>query len=263
MVRFNNGAPGRNSLLQAPAVQALLIQVFSFLLVLALAHGLSRWLHVDLMLAVALVAQGGIAALISRWRRLARWWIAIQAVFPVALVAMLSLQLPPSIFLCGFIVLLGLYWSTFRTQVPFFPSGRDAWEVVASRLPSDRAVRFIDIGSGLGGLILHLVERRPDSTFTGIELAPLPWFASILRGRILRSKARFIRGDYERLDFASYDVVFAYLSPAAAHGLWQKARTEMRKGSLLLSYEFDIPGATPDWVSEPVDGNRVLYGWTM
>lgn len=251
------------SFLRLPAVRALLIQLASFFLALPLHHFLSAHTEAQLAPAGFALMQGAIAAAISRWFGLAPWWLLIQSVFPIALVITLSLQLPPFIFLAAFIMLLGLYWSAFRTQVPFYPSGPATWSAVADMLPRDRPIRFVDIGSGLGGLVLRLAEQRPESTFIGVELAPLPWLASLLRGRIRRSAARFIRNDYERLDFASFDVVFAYLSPAAMPALWHKATTEMRAGSLLLSYEFAIPDADPDVVSTPADGGPALYGWYM
>jgi hypothetical protein len=49
---------------------------------------------------------------------------------------------------------------------------------------------------------------------------------------------------------------FAYLSPAAMLALWHKARAEMRPGTLLLSYEFHIPGTTPDLVIQPEGAGR-------
>jgi hypothetical protein len=56
--------------------------------------------------------------------------------------------------------------------------------------------------------------------------------------------------------------VFAYLSPAAMPALWQKARREMRPGSLLLSHEFPIPGKEADLVLRP-QGGAALYGWRL
>jgi predicted O-methyltransferase YrrM len=85
---------------------------------------------------------------------------------------------------------------------------------------------------------------------------------SWLRAHLLGC-GRFIRGDYMTLDFAHYDVVFAYLSPAAMEALWEKAHNEMRPGSLLLSYEFAIPGQMPDLVLEPMHTGCALYGWRM
>ncbi len=240
---------------RTPAVRALLIQFAALPLSYIVAVALSP---VDL-LAAALI-QGAIAALFSWWRKLAPWWLAIQFVFPLALVAGASLHLPSWLFLAGFLILLLVYWSTFRTQVPYYPSGQRAWDEVAKLLPPDRPVHLIDIGSGLGGLVLDLARRRPDSTFSGIELAPLPWLASRLRA-IGRPNAHFVRGDYEHLDFADYDVVFAYLSPAAMAALWRKASAEMRPGALLLSYEFAIEAKTPDLTILPRGSGPLLYGW--
>lgn len=250
------------SMLRVPSLRAAAVQLISFGFVLALAHGLSWFRQIELPLAVALLLQGALAAGISCRRRLAPWWIWMQALFPFAVAAVLFLRLPPALFLIAFLLLLGLYWSTFRTQVPYYPSGRDTWQQVSDLLPDDRPVRFIDIGSGLGGLVLELARERRDGEFTGIELAPLPWLWSFLRARLAAIPARFVRGDYDRLDFGSYDVIFAYLSPAAMPALWEKARAEMRPGTLLLSCEFRIPHAEPHAVSE-APGGRPLYVWRM
>jgi hypothetical protein len=261
--RSSPGAPRLRLRRLPPSLQAVLIQLLSLPLVLLCARAMPRFSEAVMTVAAAALLQGLLSAGFSRLLGLASWWLLIQLLFPISLVAALSLQLPPAIFLTGFILLLGIYWTIFRTQVPFYPSGPAVWDAVSRMLPAQRPVRFIDIGSGLGGLVLHLSGRRPDSSFTGIELAPLPWLASLLRKRMTASAACFLRGDYTHLDFAAYDVVFAYLSPAAMPALWNKARAEMRAGSLLLSYEFHIPGADPHLIQAPVDGGPVLYGWYM
>ena len=67
----------------------------------------------------------------------------------------------------------------------------------------------------------------------------------------------------ERLDH--YDVVYAYLSPAAMPRLWDKARLEMKPGSLLVSNSFAVPGVAAQRVI-PLEGKGVataLYVWEM
>jgi len=224
---------------------------------LLLVYLLARAGAAPSLFLVALL-QGVIAAALS-WR-LAPWWRAIQLLFPLALLGADRLRLPPIVFLLGFLFLLGLFWSTFRTQVPFYPSGPAARDAVARLLPA-RPVRLIDIGSGFGGLVLELARRRPDCQFCGVELAPLPWLVSLLRARLSGGGARFTRGDYERLDFADYDFVFAYLSPAAMEALWRKAAREMRPGAMLFSYEFDIPSRKPDQTIAATSVGPALYVW--
>jgi hypothetical protein len=254
---------------RAPAVRALLLQILAFPLMLATVWLLARaglvqsWM-MQSWLGVSLV-QGAWAAGLA-WRAgLASWWRAIQFLFPPVLLlargAADTLALPPAIFLAVFLFLLLLYWSTFRTQVPYYPSGRRVWEEVVRQLPAGRPLRIVDIGSGLGGLVLELARRRPDCEVSGIELAPLPWLASSLRARATGSRARFLRGDYESLDFGNYDVVFAYLSPAAMGALWRKAEAEMHAGSVLLSYEFAIAEREPDQRVVTTDSRKILYIW--
>jgi SAM-dependent methyltransferase len=249
---------------RAPAVRALLLQILAFPLALAAVWLLARAGLPPSGLGVAFI-QGAWAALLS-WRAgLASWWRAIQFLFPPTLLlargAADTLALPPTAFLAVFLFLLLLYWSTFRTQVPYYPSGRRVWEEVARLLPAGRSLRIVDIGSGLGGLVLDLARRRPDCEVSGIELAPLPWLASSLRARLTGSGARFLRGDYESLNFGDFDVVFAYLSPAAMGALWRKARAEMRPGSVLLSYEFAIAEREPDQRVVTTDSRKILYIW--
>lgn len=259
----NHPGARRRPLLQAPAIQALLLFVLGLvganvIDVLCQRAGLSPFSPLQTS-----VLHGAIAALLARLRRMAVWWWLILLVFPLAALLVGRLQLPPWLFLAVFLFMLVLFWSTFRSQVPFYPSGRSAWDAVAALLPQGRAIRFMDIGSGLGGAVLDLSHRRPESEFTGIEIAPLPWLVSRLRAALAGNRCRFVRGDYLLLDFAEYDVVFAYLSPAAMLALWHKARAEMRPGTLLLSYEFHIPGTTPDLVIQPEGSGPVLHGWRM
>jgi len=255
-------APPR-SVFQIPAVQALLFQISSFCIVLVLAYSLAAVLGWSMNVLVAACLQGVVAAGLSWWRGLAPWWLFIQLLFLPVLLLTLSLQWSPFIFLAAFLILLFLYWSTFRTQVPYYPSRLSTWQAVEGLLPVGQKINFIDIGSGLGGLVMSLARRRPESRFIGIEIAPLPWLVSSLRARLGASGARFERGDYGHLNFADYDVVFAYLSPAAMPALWRKARAEMRSGTLLLSYEFIIPGTTPDIVLSPDTSGAQLYGWRI
>lgn len=259
--RSQPGASPRRLLTIPPAVQAFLIQCIALPITLGIAfHVLPRF-DMQLNVATAMLLQGGIAAALTRWRRLAPWWLAIQCLFPISVVLVLSFGLPSWIFLAAFALLLVLYWSTFRTQVPYYPSNLAVWREVERLLPQDRPPRFIDIGSGFGGLTMHLARRFPDGRFEGIELAPLPWFASLVRARLRRSRGRFLRGDYADLDFGDYDVIFAYLSPAAMPALVSKAQAEMKPGSLLLSHEFAMPGVEPQLVLYPGGGHDALFGW--
>lgn len=256
-----DGDPGLQKAEWKPAALAVVLQLGALLMTLAIGAVTERYTGLVLNLYALAIVQGCIAMLLSVACRMDVWWWGMQILFPIGLVAMFQLALPPWIYFLGFVFFLSLFWTTFRTQVPFYPSRPDVWHRVAAYLPKHRHIHLVDIGSGLGDLIMHLARAMPESRFVGIEIAPLPWILSRWRARIRGvGNAAFEWGDYETLDFAQYDIVFAYLSPAAMESLWQKASREMLPGSVLMSHEFEIPGAEPDCILQQ-EGKPSIYVW--
>ena len=232
-----------------PALIALLIQGSAFVLATALC-----WLAIKLdlhspgflpssspNLAVLLVAEGIIAYFLSITFKMAYWWRYIHLLFPLAIWVALALQIPTGYFLLSFIFTGTLFWSVFITQVPFYPSKPEVWNAVSELLPGKK-LRILEIGSGLGNFAIRMAQLRPESCVEGIEIAPLPWMMSVIQAKFCTSRAHFRLGNYEKVDFANYDLIFAYLSPAAMPNLWEKALREMRDEGLLLSHEFPVPG---------------------
>jgi hypothetical protein len=245
-------------------VKALLIQAAALLLVATVMLLLRNYTGAQPSLIQAVLAQGILAAAISLWCKLPLWWTLIQLFFLPAIVAALSINLPPQTYFAAFLVLLLFYWSTFRTQVPLYLSGRRAWRCVAAQLPDSASFRFIDLGSGLGGLPLYLESVRQAGEYHGVEVAPAPWLIGRMRAALSGSKVQFHRKDYGRIKLADYDVVFVFLSPAAMAGIWRKAQAEMRSGTLLLSLSFPVPEVAPSFTVQVASGTRhTLYGWRM
>jgi len=228
-----------------PSVTALALQAAAAGLTVVITRGLG----LNPGLPGLALACGLLAAALSYIAGLARWWLWIQAGFAPVLVLALGLQMPPWIFLTAFLVLLAVYWSTFRTQVPLYLSSSKVWHAIEALLPPSTAHKpfsFIDLGSGLGGVLTHLARARPDGRYTGVESAPLPWLWSWLRIRLGGHQQCSVRwGSLWDCQLQDYDVIFAYLSPVPMQELWQKARTEMRPGSLFISSTFSVPDQTP------------------
>lgn len=212
---------------------------------------------------------GLIAAAFSHFAGLARWWLPIQLLFAPALVSMLALDIPPDYFLAAFLILLAVYWSTFRTQVPLYLSSHKVWRALESFLPETKTgFRFIDLGSGLGGVLTHLAGARPDGQYSGVESAPLPYLVSWLRVKLGGYRNCNVQWgsiwDDRACDLAQYDVVFAYLSPVPMERLWRKARDEMRPGTVFISSTFAVPEQTPHETVQVGDLHRsALLVWRM
>ena len=85
-----------------------------------------------------------------------------------------------------------------------------------------------------------------------------------LRAALVAQACRVTWGDFQNLDLVCYDVVYAYLSPAAMPGLWVKASREMRAGSLLISNSFAVPGVPPAFtLATGARAGAMLLLWRM
>ncbi|MDP2434080.1 MAG: hypothetical protein Q8O33_18965 [Pseudomonadota bacterium] len=241
-----------------PALLALGAQLVALLAVAAAAVAL-RENGTGLPLPLWIALAGLAAALSSRWLGLPTWWQFINLVFVPLLWLALQSGIDPVWFLFGFALLALTSLGVIRTRVPLYLSSPRAAEALAARLPEN--ARVLDLGCGLGGPLARLNALRPDATLRGVEAAPLNWLIARLR---LRGRARIDLGNLWDSDLSGHDVVYAYLSPAPMPRLWEKARAEMRPGSLFISNTFGIPGVEPDEVVELHDLSHArLLIWRM
>ena len=212
---------------------------------------------------------GGVfAAILGYFSGLARWWIPIQLIFSPALILVLELHIPSEFFLLAFLVMLAIYWSTFRSQVPFYLSSKRVWQTLEELLPAhdaDKRFTFMDIGSGMGGVLIHLADVRPDGDYYGVENAPLPYLLSRIRLKLgRRTNCQIMWRSLWKCDLAPYDVVFAYLSPVPMEKLWHKVKQEMRPGTLFISNSFAVPEQPPQYSITLDDMHHsTLHIWHM
>jgi hypothetical protein len=216
---------------------------------------------------VALIC-GSLAAGLGYLVGLAIWWVPIQLLFMPALVMMLKVDIPPVFFLVAFCLMLLVYWSTFRSQVPLYLSSKRVWQTLEELLPAavpGCQFKFMDIGSGMGGVLTHLASVRADGYYFGVENAPLPyWFSRVRFYLGKHSHCQVQWGSMWDCNFEPYDVVFAYLSPVPMERLWHKVKNEMRSGTLFVSNTFVVAEHPPQYsISLDDMHHSTLYIWHM
>ena len=193
----------------------------------------------------ALLTQALGACLCALLLRSAHWWLPIHLLFMPAIVLALQFKISPWWYLVGFALLLSIYWTSFRTQVPLYLSNATTAKAVGELLADLKAKRILDIGCGTGSLLARLARQQPTLRCIGIELAPLPWLIARLRCQRL-GNVEIHRGNFFAGSWHEHDVIYAFLSPAPMEQVWTKARQEMRPGTLLISNSFPVPGIEPD-----------------
>jgi len=243
----------------SPAIIALLVGSLSAVASILFQEICSKYLLLTLPEVVFLIIEGLVAALLARVLKLAIWWQWILFTFPLAIWLALKLDLTPSFLFGGFLLFVLMYWSVFLTQVPYYPSGQGACDIVAKLIDRNKRLAILEIGSGLGGFSIQLAKIHPKSSYLGIEIAPLPFLISLIRSKSQGSKVSFKLGNYEKVDFANFDLVFAYLSPAAMPKLYEQCKAQMRPGSMLVSHEFIVPDVKPSNILQSDRDSKVTY----
>lgn len=246
-------------------LQSLAIQGAAFFSIILLHRLTQNVFPYPFSLWQIVFAQGTMAAALSYIWRQPVWWPILHFGFAPLILLALHLNLLPGTYLTVFLLLVLFYWSCFQTRVPLYLSDQKAWHAIMPLLPVTQSFRFIDLGSGVGSVPLYLAPRFPHGDFYGTEIAPAPWLISQLRVWLKRRRVTFLRRNYSELDLADYDVVFAFLSPAAMPDLWAQAQSQMRTGSLFVSLSFStIDSRQADHVVRLAKGERhTLYAWRM
>jgi hypothetical protein len=215
----------------------------------------------DFTTAQWILIQAAAAALICSALSMPWWWIVLNLAFAPALWIGLAASVSPAWSAAALLALVLVYGGTQRTRVPLYLSNSTAVRALRELLPTDRPITFLDIGAGTGTVLDAIARSHPQAIVRGVERAPLPFLIAFVRAFARARRYRVSWGNLWTTDLSGADVVYAYLSPAPMAALWEKARHEMRPGTLLLSFRFVIPGVVPTRTI-PVGAN-FLYVWQM
>jgi hypothetical protein len=212
----------------------------------------------------AALLTGVLAVAFSRTFAMERWWLPMQFLFTPLVFLVAGLELPNGVWMLVFAMMVAVYWSTFRTQVPLYLSSTKVRQALIPLLP-EGPFTFMDVGSGVGGVLLDLSVARRDGDYHGVESAPVPWLISWVRfavGRHMNCHAHW--GSLWKTDLRRYDVVFAYLSPVPMAALWEKVQREMRPGSRFISNTFAMDAKAPTHTVTVDDlHHSTLFVWTI
>ena len=208
-----------------------------------------------------ILVEAAAAASICAALRMPWWWIVVSLAFAPALWLGLAASVSPAWSALALAALLLVYGGTQRTRVPLYLSNAAAVRALRELLPADRPIAFLDIGAGTGTVVDAVAKSHPLATVRGVERAPLPFLIAWMRSLARARRYRVRWGNLWKTDLSDADMVYAYLSPAPMAALWEKARAEMRPGSLLVSFRFIIPGVAP--TQTIAVGANALYVWRL
>jgi len=153
-----------------------------------------------------------------------------------------SLQPPLWVYPAVFVLIFAFYANTVRERVPLYLTNRTTWAALAQILDDHgssgvQRPAFVDLGCGLGGMLVYLARTKPDWDIVGVETAPGPYLIAKLRTAFIPN-AQVRYQSLWKTDLANFDVAYAFLSPAPMPRLHTKVAAEMRPGTLFVSNSF-------------------------
>ena len=125
------------------------------------------------------------------------------------------------------------------TGAPFVPTPIARVKKMLELAKIKRGEKVYDIGCGDGRMV-YLAAKDYGADATGFELSPLVFCLAKIRQWIWRSKARIVFTDFRRRNLADADVIVCYLMPDALARLQDKLEKELKPGTRVVSYAFQI-----------------------
>ncbi len=187
------------------------------------------------------------------------WWKIIHTIFLPSLYLVHQQNIEPTWFLVGFFILFLLFKGATTDQVPLYFSNQKTIKSLADILSTQQSKNFLDIGAGIGTTISPLTKQFPQMSFYGVENAPLSWLIGQIR-LFSKTNVQWKMKNLWETDLSEFDVVYAFLSPVPMTAIWEKAKKEMKPGSLLISNTFQIEGVQPYQIIEiDCTPKRTLY----
>ncbi|WP_025899785.1 hypothetical protein [Sneathiella glossodoripedis] len=248
-----------------PAFTALICQVSGFLTLFLGLPILQAEFDFAIGLDEKLLLQGAVAAGISFVLRQSYWWGPIHLIFPISIYYGLLLDIPIWVYPVLLILILAVFWNVVFNRVPLYLSNRTTAQKLATLIPNNKNAKFVDLGSGLANTLRDISTLRPDCHLYGYETAPVPFLISKLLNIFYRKRNVHIEmKNIWNVPLDGFDVVYCFLSPVPMPRLYEKARSEMKPGSLFISNSFTVPDVKPNRTITLKDGRKTkLFIWKM
>ncbi len=194
--------------------------------------------------------------------KLPNWFLIISLCFPfLFLINYQFLHFSSGVYGVLFLFFALTFSHTLKERVPLYLTNQKTFEALRKIILRERAKTFLDLGSGLGGVVRAVSSDCVQAV--GVESAPLLWVVSSLCS-LITFKGKIRRKNIWKTHLAEFDVIYAFLSPAIMDQLYKKAQTEMKPGSLLVSNSFEVEGIKPSELWHLDDGRQTkLYFYKM
>lgn len=139
------------------------------------------------------------------------------------------------------LLILSMVWPPDSPWAPWWRTSAKTARAMCRLAKVKRDDVVYDLGSG-DGTALIIAAKEFGAKGVGIEIDPLRAFVSTFMIRIMRVSDKVVikRKNFFQEDLAIASVVFVYLVPKALNRLLPKFKKELRRGTRIVSYRYEV-----------------------
>lgn len=139
------------------------------------------------------------------------------------------------------LLLLSMVWPPDSPWAPWWRTSHKTARAICKLAKIKKGDLIYDLGSG-DGTALITAAKEFGASGVGIEIDPLRHWISRVRIQTngVSKKITVIRKDFFKQNIKDADVVFVYLVPKALDKLLPKFRKELKKGTRIISFVYEM-----------------------
>jgi tRNA A58 N-methylase Trm61 len=149
-----------------------------------------------------------------------------------------SLVLLAIIFL---LLLLSAVWPPDSPWAPWWRTSKKTARAICKLASVKKGDLIYDLGSG-DGTALMIAAKEFGANGIGIEIDPFRYWVSkiLLKKNSVADKVRILRKNFFAQNLKDADVIFVYLIPKTLEKLLPKFKKELKKGTRIVSFVYEI-----------------------
>ena len=142
----------------------------------------------------------------------------------------------------GFLfLLLSMFWPPDSPWAPWWKTNKKTARAMCRLAKVSKNDVIYDLGSGTGTALI-IAAKEFGARGVGIEIDPLRFLISsmLLHSNRLSHKIKIVRKNFFDINISNATVIFTYLVPKALERLKPKLLRELKPGTLLVSFRYEI-----------------------
>src|ERR1035437_4586244 len=139
------------------------------------------------------------------------------------------------------LMLLSMVWPPDSPWAPWWRTSHKTARAICKLAKIKKGDLIYDLGCG-DGTALITAAKEFGANGVGIEIDPLRYWISKIRIQRngLSKRVKVIRKDFFKQNIKDADVVFVYLVPKALEKLLPKFKKELKKGTRIISFIYEM-----------------------